>query len=57
MGVSQADIELAEEVGKYPALYNKKCIDFHKKDVVSNCWERVHLILGLESPATARKGF
>ena len=57
MGVSQADIELAEEVRKYPALYDKKFIDFHKEDVVSNCWERVHLILGLETPATARKGF
>ena len=57
MGVSQEDMELAEEVRKYPALYDKKCLDFHRKDVASNCWGRVRLILGLESAAIAKKEF
>ena len=55
--VSQEDIELAEEVRKYPALYDKSCVDYHKNDVVKNCWERVQLILGMESGEVAKKNF
>ena len=57
MGVTSADIELTEEVRKYPALYDKSDNDYHKSDVVENCWERVHRQLGLENWRVAREEF
>ena len=41
MGVTTAEIELADEVRKFPALYNKADNDYHQSDVVENCLERV----------------
>ena len=43
MGVTSANIELADEVRKYPALYNKSHNDYHQSDVVENGWEQVSL--------------
>ena len=57
MRVFQEDIELADGVKKYPALYEKSCGDYHKNDVISNCWERVRIILGLESADVAKHNF
>ena len=38
-------------------INDKSCGDYHKKDVSNNCWERVRLILGLESVAVAKHNF
>ena len=57
MVASQEDIELADEVRKYPALYNKACSDYHDAGVVKNCWSRVQKILGLESVDVAKDRF
>ena len=32
---------LAEEVHKYPCLYDRKSKSFHERDVVRNAWEKV----------------
>ena len=58
MVVSQEDIELAEEVRKYLALY-----DSHVRTITKTMslkiagWERVKLILGIESGDVANKNF
>ena len=57
MGVTTADIELADEVRKFPALYNKADNDYHQSDVVENCWERVRKQLGMEDWKAARQEF
>ena len=43
------DTAIAEEVGKFPALYDKQCKEYHRKDIQKNCWSIVALELGLES--------
>ena len=37
----QEDKLLAEEVHKYPCLYDKKKKSYHERDVVRNAWEKV----------------
>ena len=54
MGVSQEDIE-EEGYVNTPLCMTKNVPTFI--DVVSNCWERVQLTLGLESGLVARKVF
>ena len=54
MVVTQEDIELAGEVYKYPALYDKSSCDYHKTEV-KNCWVRVARVIGLESSEIANK--
>ena len=36
--MSEKDIEPVESVRKFPALYEKTCPDYHRKDVQRNCW-------------------
>ena len=45
----EEDIEIAEVVRNFPALYDKQCKDYHRRDVQKNCWTSVALELGLES--------
>ena len=39
----EEDIEIAEVVRKFPALYDKQCKDYHRRDVQKNCWTSVAL--------------
>ena len=41
MGVSEEDIELADEVRKYPALYDKSCGDYR---IICNLLVKMSLI-------------
>ena len=43
------EITVAEEVRKFPALYDKQCKEYHRKDVQRNCWEKVASEVELES--------
>ena len=57
MVASREDLELAEEERKYPSLYDKTNPDYHKADLVENCWDRVQKILGVESRKIAKDNF
>ena len=43
------DERLSEAVRQYPALYNKKCIEFKYKNIKKNCLKIFSEKLGLES--------
>lgn len=44
----QEDENLAEEVRKYPCLYNKSSKDYKSKTAVENAWKQIESDLGLE---------
>ena len=44
----QEDENLAEEVRKYPCLYNKSSKDHKSKTAVENAWKQIESDLGLE---------
>ena len=45
---SEEEIDPAEEVRKFPALYDKKNSQYHEREVVRNCWREVAATLGFE---------
>ena len=45
----EKDIALAEIVRKYPAVYDKAVLKYHRKDVQKNCWNVIATEFGLES--------
>ena len=42
------DEELAENVRRYPCLYNKSSIDYRDKRVRKNAWRNVEETMGME---------
>ena len=40
--------DLAENVKKYPVLYDKSNDEFHRKDIRKNAWTKVAESIGIE---------
>ena len=57
MVVTASDVELSEEVRKYPALFDKSSPDYHNNTIVENCWNRVQRQLGFENWKEAKEEF
>ena len=54
---TEEQIDLSEEVKKFPALYDKKNSQYHEREVVRNCWREVAATLGFESGDIAKRCF
>ena len=49
MTVSEQDVVFSDCVRKFPCLYNKRTLEYHKRDVTGNCWKEVANKAGLEN--------
>ena len=52
---TEEEIDLAGEVRKFPALYDKKNSQYHEREVVRNCWSEVAATLRFVSGDTAKR--
>ena len=54
---TEEEIDLADEVRKVRALYDKKNSQYHEREVVRNCWREVAATLGFESRDITKRCF